>query len=114
MGSGRFLLLFVLLCFLKSRVEGQEKTFIPCNKIVVKSTQTVGNTSSSLTTFAEGSECVQSVWREVEQRGWEMTCNVAYICLTKSQPCQGINGQTNRVSVLNLEVEPKVCAGAAL
>ena len=40
--------------------------------------------------------------------------HVAYICLTKSQLCQGINGQTNSVSVLNLEVEPKVCAGATL
>lgn len=40
--------------------------------------------------------------------------HVAYICLTKSQPCQGINGQTNTVSVLNSEVEPKVCSGATL
>lgn len=40
--------------------------------------------------------------------------HVAYICLTKSQPCQGINGQTSSVSVLNSEVEPDVCAGAAL
>lgn len=40
--------------------------------------------------------------------------DVAYICLTKSQPCQGRNGQTNRVSVLSSEAEPKVCTGANL
>lgn len=40
--------------------------------------------------------------------------HVAYICLTKSQPCQGINGQTNSVSVLNSEVELKVCTEATL
>lgn len=66
--------MFVLLCLLTRRVGGQERTFIPRNKIVVKSMQAVRNTSSSLTTFAEGSECVQSAWREVEQRGWEITC----------------------------------------
>lgn len=94
-------MVFVLLCFLTSRVGGQEKTFILWPKVVVKSMQTVRNTSFSLTTFAEGSECVEG--GGAERLGNDL--HVAYICLTKSQPCQGINGQTNSVSVLNSEVQ---------
>lgn len=55
-------------------------------------------------------ECVEGGGAE----GLGNDLHVAYICLTKSQPCQGINGQTNSVSVLNSKVEPKVCTGATL
>lgn len=55
-------------------------------------------------------ECVEGGGAEGLGNG----LHVAYICLTKSQPCQGINGQTNSVSVLSSKVEPKVCTGATL
>lgn len=63
-----------MFCFVTRRAREQENTFMPCNKIVVKSMQTIRNTSSSATTLAEGSECAQSAWREVEQGGWETAC----------------------------------------